>query len=236
MRFEPPLLPGTLVQRYKRFLADVDLGERIETVHCPNPGAMLGLDSPGSRVFVSCSDNPNRKLQMTLEIVEADNTLVGINTGHPNRLAEEAIGADLIPELTGYSSLRREVRYGENSRIDLLLSDGERPNCYVEIKNVHLSRQQGLMEFPDSRTKRGEKHLRELSAQAAAGARAVMLYVIQRDDGERFRLARDIDPAYAAAFDDARAAGVEMLAWACQVGENEIKFRRPIPVDERVPS
>ena len=214
MRFHSPLLPGILVKRYKRFLADVDLGEMIETVHCPNPGAMLGLDIPGSRVFVSCSDNPNRKLKKTLEIVEVDKTLVGINTGHPNRLAEEAIGADLIPELAGYDTLRREVRYGENSRIDLLLSDGERPDCFVEIKNVHMSRQQGLMEFPDSRTKRGEKHLRELSAQAAAGARAVMLYVIQRDDGERFRLARDIDPAYAAAFDDAQAAGVEMLAWA----------------------
>ena len=232
MRFDPPLLPGILVKRYKRFLADVDLGEVVETVHCPNPGAMLGLDSPGSQVFVSCSDNPKRKLQKTLEIVKADNTLVGINTGHPNRLAEEAIGADLIPELAGYKTLRREVRYGENSRIDLLLSDGEQPNCYVEIKNVHLSRQQGLMEFPDSTTKRGEKHLRELSAQVAAGERAVMLYVIQRDDGERFRLARDIDPAYAAAFDAARAAGVEMLAWACRVGEQEINIRRPLPVDE----
>ena len=232
MRFDPPLLPGILVKRYKRFLADVDLGETVETVHCPNPGAMLGLDSPGSRVFVSCSDNPKRKLQKTLEIVESDNTLVGINTGHPNRLAEEAIGADLIPELAGYKILRREVRYGENSRIDLLLSDGQQPNCYVEIKNVHLSRQQGLMEFPDSRTKRGEKHLRELSAQVAAGMRAVMLYVIQRDDGERFRLARDIDPAYAAAFDEARAAGVQMLAWACQVGEQEINICRPLTVDE----
>ena len=232
MRFDPPLLPGLLVRRYKRFLADVDIDGAVETVHCPNPGAMLGLDSPGSRVFVSRSDNPKRKLQKTLEIVEADNTLVGINTGHPNRLAEEAIAADVIPDLAGYETLRREVRYGENSRIDLLLSEGSGPNCYVEIKNVHLSRQKGLMEFPDSRTKRGEKHLRELSAQVAAGRRAVMLYVIQRGDGERFRLARDIDPAYGEAFDAARVAGVEMLAWACSVGETEIRLQNPLPINE----
>ncbi len=232
MQFNPPLLPGVLVRRYKRFLADIDFGGQVETVHCPNPGAMLGLDAPGSRVFVSSSDNPKRKLSKTLEIVEADNTLVGINTGHPNRLAEEAIRAETIPDLLGYASLRREVRYGKNSRIDLLLSDGKRPDCYVEIKNVHLSRKKGLMEFPDSRTKRGEKHLRELSRQVAGGARAVMVYVVQRNDGDRFRLARDIDAAYAAAFDEARAAGVEMLAWACSVSETEISLTTPLPVDE----
>lgn len=232
MHFDPPLLPGTLVRRYKRFLADVEINGAVETVHCPNPGAMLGLDAPGSRVFVSDSGNPKRKLRKTLEIVDADNTLVGINTGHPNKLAEEAIRGGTISELADYDTLRREVRYGKNSRIDLLLTKDRRPDCYVEIKNVHLCRTKGLMEFPDSTTRRGTKHLEELSRQAAAGARAVMLYVIQRDDGETFRLARDIDPAYAAAFDEARAAGVEMLAWACRVSEQEIQLYRPLPVDE----
>ena len=232
MRFDPPLISGFLVRRYKRFLADIEINGTVETVHCPNPGAMLGLDAPGSRAYVSVSGNPKRRLPMTLEIVEADNTLVGINTGRPNKLAEEAISAGTIPELAGYESVRREVRYGENSRIDLLLArDGDR-NCFVEIKNVHLCRTPNVMEFPDCPTIRGAKHLAELSEQVRGGARAVMLYVVQRDDGEKFRLARDIDPAYGAAFDRARAAGVEMLAWACRVTETEIRLYRSLPVDE----
>ena len=232
MQFSPSFMPGILVRRYKRFLADVDINGTVETVHCPNPGAMLGLDAPGSSVFVSDSGNPKRKLQKTLEIVDVGGTLVGINTGHPNRLAEEAIAAGTIPELAGYDTIRREVRYGENSRIDLLLSAAARPDCYVEIKNVHLCRQEGLMEFPDSTTKRGAKHLAELARQVSSGYRAVMLYIVQRDDGAAFRLARDIDPAYGEAFDLARKAGVEMFAWSCRVRKNEISVYRPIPVDE----
>jgi sugar fermentation stimulation protein A len=232
MRFEKPLIPAILVRRYKRFLADIEISGKVETVHCPNPGAMLGLDTPGSQIFVSRSGNPKRKLPKTLEIVIADDTPVGINTVLPNRLAEEALGSHMIDALDGYENLRREVRYGENSRIDFLLSDPNRRDCYVEIKNVHLSREKGLMEFPDCTTKRGAKHLGELAAQVAAGNRAVMLYVIQRGDGERFRLARDIDPAYGEAFDLARAAGVETIAWDCRVDETEIVLRRPVPVDE----
>jgi sugar fermentation stimulation protein A len=232
MIFKDPLMPGILVRRYRRFLADVELSGNVETVHCPNPGAMLGLDTPGSQVFVSRSANLKRKLPLTLEIVRADGTLVGINTGLPNKLAEESIEAQGIPELAGYTSLRREVRYGENSRIDLLLSQPDRRDCYVEIKNVHLRRQSDVVEFPDCTTKRGAKHLGELARQVEAGNRAVMLFVIQRADGERFRLARDLDPAYGAAFDMARAAGVEMLAWSCRIAEDEITIERPVPIDE----
>jgi sugar fermentation stimulation protein A len=232
MHFQDPLIPGTLIRRYKRFLADIDIAGKVETVHCPNPGAMLGLDTPGSQVFVSRSANLKRKLPLTLEIVHADGILVGINTGLPNRLGEEAIAARRIPELSDYTALRREVRYGENSRIDILLSQPDRRDCYVEIKNVHLRRQSGIMEFPDCTTKRGAKHLGELARQVELGNRAVMLFVVQRADGKCFRLARDLDPAYGIAFDMARSAGVEMLAWSCRVAEDEISIEKPIPIDE----
>jgi len=231
MHFTAPLISGNLVRRYKRFLADVDIAGRVETAHCPNPGAMLGLDAPGSRVFLSRSGNPKRKLPLTLEIVEADGTLVGVNTAHPNRLAEEAIGTRIIDGLRGYDTLRREVRYGENSRIDILLSGDGRSDCYVEVKNVHLCRRQGLMEFPDCTTKRGAKHLVELARQVEMGHRAVMLFIVQRDDGDRFSVAADLDPAYATAFEQARDAGVEMMVWSCRVSEEEISLYRPLPID-----
>lgn len=233
MRFSTRLEPAILVRRYKRFLADVELpsGE-VVTVHCPNPGAMTGLKSPGSRVYLSKSDNPKRKLSRTLELVEADGVLVGINTGHPNRLAREAIEDSRIQELDGYSDIRSEVRYGKNSRIDLLLSREGQPDCFVEVKNVHLCRSPGLMEFPDSVTKRGAKHLAELADMVRSGCRAVMLFVIQRGDGECFKLARDIDPAYGLAFDNARSIGVEMLAYDCAIAIDGISILRRVLIDE----
>jgi len=220
MRLPLPLIEGRLVRRYKRFLADVELaGGEIVTVHCANPGAMTGLAEPGMKVFLSRSANPNRKLPLSWELVEADGGLVGINTGHPNRLAEEAIRAGAIPELAGYATLAREVRYGRQSRIDILLTDPDpdRSTAYVEVKNVHLLRQPWLAEFPDSVTLRGARHLDELSEMVAAGHRSVMLFLVQRNDATRFALARDIDSAYGVAFDRAQSAGVEMLAYACKV-------------------
>jgi sugar fermentation stimulation protein A len=220
MRFATPLVPATLVKRYKRFLADVVLasGETI-TVHCANPGGMIGLTAPGARVWLSLSGNAKRKLPHSWELIEVDfgggAELVGINTAHPNLLAAEAILAGSIPELAGYDRIRREVRYGERSRVDFLLESERRPPCYVEVKNVHLMRERGLAEFPDSVTKRGAKHLAELAAMARAGSRAVMLFLVQIGSAEKFRLARDIDPAYGAAFDSARKAGVEALAYRC---------------------
>jgi len=235
MRFSSNLIEGRLVKRYKRFLADVELASGdIVTAHCANPGSMLGLNAPGARVWLSRSANPKRKLAYSWELIEVDlgcgGTLVGINTGSPNGAVAAAIEAGLIPALTGYADMRREVRYGENSRIDILLEDPARAPCYVEIKNVHLMRQAGLAEFPDSVTARGAKHLKELVAMVASGARAVMVYFVQRGDAETFTLAHDIDPGYAAAFKDARAAGVEAIAIASEVTLEGLTLPRAIPL------
>lgn len=231
MLFPTPLIPATLVLRYKRFLADVVLPDgAIVTAHCPNPGSMLGLDAPGSRCWLSLSANPARKLPHTLEIVEADGTLVGINTGWPNRLAEEAIRGGLIPALAGHADLRREVKYGVNSRVDLLLEDPARGRAYVEVKNVHLMRRPGLAEFPDCVTSRGAKHLEELAAMVRDGHRAVMLFIVQRDDCHGFAPAADIDPGYAAGLARARAAGVEVEVWSCRVTPEGIAAHRPLPL------
>src|SRR5947209_1056709 len=237
MRFPVPLFPATLVTRYKRFLADVVLasGETV-TVHCANPGSMIGLNAPGARVWLSKSNNPSRKLAHSWELIEIDlgggAELVGINTAHPNALAAEAIAAGLIPKLAGYASIRREVKYGRNSRVDFLLEDPSRPPCYVEIKNVHLMRRPGLAEFPDAVTKRGTKHLGELAETVAAGARAVMLFLIQIGSAQRFKLARDIDPTYGAAFDAARAMGVEAFAYRCGITAEGIEVAEPVPILE----
>jgi sugar fermentation stimulation protein A len=237
MRYPAPLMPATLVRRYKRFLADVMLpsGETV-TVHCANPGAMIGLNVPGARVWLSLSNNPKRKLGHSWELIEVDlgggAELVGINTSLPNALAGEAIAAGIIPELAGYASIRREVKYGKNSRVDFLLEHPARPPCYVEIKNVHLMRRPGLAEFPDAVTKRGAKHLVELGAMVAAGARAVMLYLVQIGSAERFALARDIDPAYGAAFDTARALGVEAIARRCRLTRQGIEVAEAIDIVE----
>ena len=231
MKFDPPLIEARLIQRYKRFLADVEMADgTLHTVHCPNPGAMVGLTTPGSRVWISDSRNPKRKLRHTLEIMEADDTLVGINTNLPNRLAKEALEEGLIGALNEFETLRTEVRYGENSRIDILLQGQSIPDTYVEIKNVHLRRNAGLHEFPDCVTARGAKHLRELSQEAKSGNRAVMLFVIQREDGDRFSLARDYDEAYGTAFDDAIRYGVEAYAIRCRVTPEEIVACDMVPV------
>jgi sugar fermentation stimulation protein A len=230
MRFPRPLERGRLVQRYKRFFADVELDDgRAITAHCPNPGAMLGLNTPGMPVWLSKSDSPTRKLAHTLELVEADGGLVGVNTMHPNRLAAEALAAGAIPELAGYAQVRPEVRYGEASRVDFLLTGPDRPACYLEIKNVHLSRGSGLAEFPDCVAARSLKHLRELAREVEAGSRAVMLFVIQRTDCGLFDTAPDLDPAYAAGLIEAAAAGVEILAYGCDIDCDEIRLVRPIP-------
>jgi sugar fermentation stimulation protein A len=236
MRFPAPLLPATLVKRYKRFLADVVLptGETV-TVHCANPGSMIGLAAPGARVWLSKSANPKRKLVHSWELIEVDfgtgAELVGINTAHPNALAAEAIAAGAVAELAGYGTIRREVRYGRNSRVDFLLEGTGRPPCYVEIKNVHLMRHPSLAEFPDAVTKRGAKHLGELADMVAQGHRAVMLFLIQIGSAKRFALARDIDPGYGEAFDLARRAGVEAIAYRCGITCAGIEVVEPVPIE-----
>jgi len=230
MKFPSPIQKGVLVQRYKRFLADINLDDDIITAHCANPGSMMGLKEPGSTVWVSKALNPNRKLGYDFQVIEVDGVPVCINTALPNKIVEEAITAQKIPELRGYAEMRREVKYGVNSRIDVLLEDEALPPCYVEIKNVTLSRSQGLAEFPDSKTARGLKHLHELEAMTASGARAVMLYLVNRSDCANFALARDIDPIYSEAFDKARKAGVEILAYDCQISKTGITLGRPLKV------
>lgn len=230
MLWPSPLIQGRLIKRYKRFLADIvlDSGEET-TVHCPNPGRMLGLDHPGEPVWLSRSKNKARKLPLTLEMVEADGGLVGINTMHPNRLVEEAVRADAIPELSGYQRIRREVAYDSGSRIDLLLEADDRPPCYVEVKNVHLKRD-AEAEFPDCVTARGTKHLGALKRQVASGARAVLTYVVQRSDCRSFSLAEDIDPAYASAFREALEGGVEALCRDCSIDCDEIVLASSLPI------
>src|SRR3954465_1293299 len=237
MRFSAPLIQATLIKRYKRFLADVTLPDGTTiTAHVANPGAMMGLAAPGSRVWLSKSDKPSRKLSHSWELIEVDlgqgPELVGVNTAHPNPLVGAALAVGLFPELTGYDTIRREVKYGKNSRVDFLLEGAGRPPCYVEIKNVHLMRQPGLAEFPDAVTKRGAKHLDELSAMVAAGARAVVLFLIQIGSAQRFKLARDIDPAYGMAFDAARAAGVEIIAYRCGITCEGIEVIEPVAIGE----
>jgi sugar fermentation stimulation protein A len=230
MRFPHPLTRGTLLRRYKRFLADIRLDDGAEvTAHCANPGAMLGLAAPGAEVWLLPSRDPRRKLAWSWELVRVGGDLVGINTAHPNRLAAEAIAAGRLPALAGYAALKREVPYGRASRIDLLLTAPGRPICYVEVKNVHLKRGE-TAEFPDCVTARGTRHLGELAAMAAAGHRAVMLYVVQRADCRGFRIAADLDPAYDLAFRHAREAGVEALCYACRVTLDGIEIAGPLTV------
>jgi sugar fermentation stimulation protein A len=230
MRWPEPLIRGRLLRRYKRFLADVALeGGSEVTVHCPNPGRMLGLDVPGAAVWLSRSPRLLRKLPLTLELIEADGGLVGINTMQPNRLVAEALQAGLIAELAGYEEIRREVAYDEGCRVDFRLRGEARADCYVEVKNVHLKRTAGA-EFPDTVTLRGARHLRALARQVRAGARAVVLYVVQRMDCGDFRLAADLDPGYALAAGEAAAAGVESRCLVCRVSVDEIRIAGALPI------
>jgi sugar fermentation stimulation protein A len=230
--FPEPLIGGTLIQRYKRFLSDVrlDSGE-VVTAHCANPGAMTGLSDPGLRVWLSPARGATRKLAYTWELVRIGTGLVGINTMRPNAIVAEAIAAGQVPELAGYEELRREVKYGTNSRIDLYLAAAGRPHCYVEVKNVHLMRTPGLAEFPDAVTARGAKHLAALAEAVGEGYRAAMFYLVQREDCDSFALAADIDPDYRAGFAAARQAGVEMLCYRCRVQPDSIALDRPLPLE-----
>lgn len=230
MRFAFPLVRATLIKRYKRFLADVRFESgAVATVHVANPGTMIGLAEPGMEVWLSPATNPARKLAWNWELVRAEGHLVGINTAHPNNIVAEALARGTIPEFAGYSSRRREVKYGQNSRIDFLLEAADRPPCYLEIKNVHMKRGDAAC-FPDSVTARGTKHLSELSTMVAAGARAAMLYLVQREECSSFTLAADIDPTYVAAFHRARAQGVEMVCYACRVTLDEVTLDRALPI------
>jgi sugar fermentation stimulation protein A len=230
MRFQTPLVPGTLIRRYKRFLADVTLVDGQEvTAHCANPGSMMGLAEPGTRVWLEPNDDPKKKLKFGWRLVEHGNGhFTGVDTAVPNRMLRAALEARDVPGLTEFDSLRAEVPYGEKSRVDFLLSQAGQPDLYIEVKSVTLSRQTGLAEFPDSVTARGTRHLNELTDMVRQGHRAMMLYLVQRTDCSRMTLAEDIDPSYAAAWKGATEAGVETLALDCEISPEAVRLGKPI--------
>ncbi len=234
MRFPAPLIPARLIRRYKRFLADCTLEDGREvTAHCANPGSMMGLAVPGEKVWLEPNDDPRKKLKFGWRLVDHENGhFTGVDTSVPNRALRAALMAGEIAPLAGYESIRPEVKYGQNSRIDFLLSDPARRDAYVEVKCVTLCRQPGLGEFPDSVTARGAKHLGELAAMARDGHRAVLLYLVQRADCTRVTIAADIDPTYAAAYARARADGVEVMALDCAISPEAVSPRAPLPVIE----
>jgi sugar fermentation stimulation protein A len=224
----PPLLKGTLVRRYKRFLADVRLkNNHAVTAHCPNSGSMLACSEPGRPVYISRQNKPRRKLKYTWEMIEMPASLVGVNTMVPNRLVKASIEGNAVPELRGYDNIRTEVKYGSNSRIDILLeSDGKR--CYVEVKNCTLVEDRVAC-FPDAVTSRGLKHLKELQEQVRAGDRAVMFYLVQRMDADLFEPADHIDPAYGNELRKAVRNGVEALAYDTSIDLKGIRINRRLP-------
>lgn len=235
MRFQTPLIPARLIRRYKRFLADVTLEAdgREVVAHCPNPGAMLGLAEPGMRLWLEPNDDPKKKLKYGWRLVElGGGHMAGIDTAVPNRVVKEALEARAVPGLDAYGGARAEVKYGRQSRVDFLLSEAGLPDAYVEVKNVHLRRDGDLAEFPDCVTARGARHLEELADMVAVGHRAVMLYLVQRADCARFSLARDLDPAYGAAFDAARAAGVEAICMSTRITTEAVEIGQSIPLQE----
>lgn len=232
MKFESPLIPARFLRRYKRFFCEARLiGGGDVTAHCPNPGSMRGLLEPEAAVWLSRSDNPRRKLGYRWELVQSGPELVGINTGFANSIVAEALSNDLIPPLAGYERARREVPYGEKSRIDFLLESTGREPCFLEIKSATMSRSPGVVEFPDSVTARGRRHLEALTQEALRGRRAVLLFLAQRTHGQRMAIAADIDRAYTESLEKAVAAGVEVLAYGCKVSPEAIELDAEIPLD-----
>jgi sugar fermentation stimulation protein A len=233
MKFPVKLQKMKLLKRYKRFLADVQqFPDRLTfTAHCPNPGSMKTLlDDPNTKVWVRPHEDARTRLPYTIEIIERYETLIGVNTMHPNKIAKEAIEEDKIQELSRYTTLKTEVKYGKNSRVDIVLQADDKPDAYVEVKNVTMKRGEQA-QFPDSVTKRGKKHLEELMDVVKKGYRGVMLFIIQREDCKEFGIAEDIDPDYAATLKEAMKQGVEVLAYACKVTPEEIYVNKRVKVN-----
>ncbi|HET6160607.1 MAG TPA: DNA/RNA nuclease SfsA [Dongiaceae bacterium] len=231
MRYAQPLIPATLLRRYKRFLADMAMadGQQI-TVHCANPGSMLSLAVAGRRCWLSHHPGTGRKLEYSWELEEAATGCIGINTARANTVVAEALAAGAIPELAGWPIVRREVPDGDASRLDFHLSGGNGPDCWLEVKSVTMSRKPGLAEWPDARSSRGARHLEALSRLANGGAKAALLLLVQRPDCTAFRVAGDIDPVYAAAFAAVDRAKVRILAFDCSVSPDGIALRKPLTI------
>jgi len=224
----PKLVPGTLVKRYQRFLADVELTDgRVVTAHCPNSGSMEACCEPGRPVYLSFHDNPKRKTKYTWELIEMPTSLVGVNTLVPNRLVAESIEAGMVGDLNGYDHIAREVKTPYHSRIDILLSNSDTDGCFVEIKNCTLVKD-GMAFFPDAVTARGLKHLVELRTLVSQGFRCVMFYVIQRMDAKMFRPADHIDPEYGKELRQAVEHGVEVMVYDTRIDLNTSTLNRKI--------
>jgi sugar fermentation stimulation protein A len=231
MKYARPLIRAVLIRRYKRFLADVILPDGTEaTAHCANPGAMTGLAATGTIIWLEPNDDPKRKLRYSWKLAEIGGALVGVDTALPNKVVGAALRARAIPSLAAYGTVRAEVKYGKASRVDFLLSADGLPDCYVEVKSANLCRRAGLVEFPDTVTKRGARHMDELAAMVEEGHRAVVLYLVQRSDGRAFGLAADIDPAYCSAFEAARAQGVEALCYRAVLSLEGTGFGEALPI------
>ncbi len=229
MKLSTPLYRGKLIQRYKRFLSDIELEDgQIVTSHCPNSGSMKGCTIPGNPVLLSYNGNPKRKLHYTWELIKVNEGWVGINTNHPNKLVKEAIEMELIPQLRGSTGIRPEVKYGSSSRIDLLLEYPQQ-KCYVEVKNVTLV-EDGIAKFPDAVTLRGQKHLKELREMVRQRHRGVIFFVIHREDARQFAPADEIDPEYGKILREVINAGVEILAYQTKINPPEVKITEPIPI------
>ena len=232
MRFQTELVPARLIRRYKRFLADCTLDDGREvTAHCANPGSMTGLADPGMKIWLEPNDDPKRKLNYGWRLVNHENGhFTGVDTALPNRAVKAALEGREVRALADYRTVRPEVKYGENSRIDFLLTEPGLPDAYVEVKSATLSRRPGLVEFPDSVTARGAKHLGELAQMARNGHRAVLLYLVQRTDCTAFAVAADIDPTCATAFADARAAGLETLVIGTHITPQGVTLADSMPL------
>lgn len=231
VKIEQPLVEATLVRRYKRFLTDVTLPDGSElTAHCPNTGSLLGCKEPGSKIWLRDTENDKRKYRHSWQAIEVDGTWVNVDTGLPNAETYAAIVEGRVPGLAGYDTHKREVKYGTNSRIDVLLEKASGERCYVEVKNTTLARGEVAL-FPDAVTARGLKHLGELAEVVANGHRAVQFFFVSRDDVRTFAPADDIDPAYCAGLRAAAAAGVEVMAWAVSVRPDAIELAHELEVD-----
>jgi sugar fermentation stimulation protein A len=227
MKFNKKLLQGTLIKRYKRFFADIKYKNKTIVAHCPNSGSMLGLIDKGNKVWFSASNNPKRKLKYTLEIIKVKNEIVGVNTFLSNKIVFEALSKNKITSLTKFKNIKREVKFSNNTRFDFFLSN-DKEKCFLEVKNVTLLREKKIAEFPDSITSRGTKHLNELRKAKNEGYKSYILYLIQRNDCDSFRIAKDIDEKYKDAFDKAIKSGVKILCYDCKISNEEIKLNNQI--------
>tara|TARA_B100000941_G_scaffold289606_1_gene269349 strand:- start:1545 stop:2240 length:696 start_codon:yes stop_codon:yes gene_type:complete len=227
MIFKEKLISGEFIKRYKRFFVDVRIGRKTVTSHCPNTGSMLGLIKKGNKVWLSKSNNPKRKLKYTLQIIEDSKSKVGVNTHLTNKIALDGFNKGIINIFKNFDSIRQEVKFGENTRFDFLIHKG-RKKCFIEVKNVTLSRRKGLAEFPDAITSRGLKHLQELLKAKKKGFEIFILYIIQRDDCSKFQLAKDIDPEYCKFMEKAVKNNLNALCYDCKFSSKGIKLNREI--------